>query len=119
MKLLQNRFAACALAVLCTLLWGTAFPFIKLGYEAFAVKGDTGSMLLFAGLRFSLAGLMVLLFLCCRERRFALLGKDNVKPALLLGSVQTLGQYLFTYAGIGCSAQKRSSAACSASAGCW
>ena len=101
MKLLQNRFAACASAVLCTLLWGTAFPFIKLGYAAFAVKGDTGSMLLFAGLRFSLAGLMVLLFLCCRERRIVLPGKEHFKPALLLGSVQTLGQYLFTYAGIG------------------
>ena len=49
------------LAVVCTVLWGTAFPFIKLGYSAFGVAdGDVGAMLLFAGCRFFLAGLMVL-----------------------------------------------------------
>ena len=102
MKILQNKPAACGLAIFCTLLWGTAFPFIKLGYAAFAVEsGDIGAMLLFAGLRFSLAGLLVLLFLCVRERRLVPVGRGNLKPVLLLGGVQTLGQYLFTYCGIG------------------
>ncbi len=102
LSFLQNKITACCLAVLCTLLWGTAFPFIKLGYEVFGVQdGAVGDMLLFAGLRFTLAGLLVLCFLCLRERRFVPLGKDNAAPALLLGSVQTLGQYLFTYIGIG------------------
>lgn len=99
---LQNKITACCLAVFCTLLWGTAFPFIKLGYAAFAVQdGAVGDMLLFAGLRFTLAGVLVLGFLCVRERRFVPPGRQNIAPALLLGSVQTLGQYLFTYIGIG------------------
>ncbi len=101
-KLLQNRFFACLAAIFCTLLWGTAFPFIKLGYRAFEVaEGDTGSMLLFAGLRFSLAGLMVFCVLCVSRKRFIKLNKTDVAPVLLLGAVQTAAQYLFTYVGIG------------------
>ncbi len=58
---LRTKTAAVLLSVFCTLLWGTAFPFIKLGYSAFGVAdGDVGAMLLFAGCRFFLAGLMVL-----------------------------------------------------------
>ena len=88
-------------AVFCTLLWGTAFPFIKLGYAAFsAADGDIGAAMLFAGLRFSLAGAMVLVFLLLRSKSSARLTKDDIKPVLLLGGVQTLGQYLFTYAGL-------------------
>ncbi|HCA04912.1 MAG TPA: EamA/RhaT family transporter [Ruminococcaceae bacterium] len=101
-KLLQNRFAACLAAILCTLLWGTAFPFIKLGYQAFEVSGDDiGSMLLFAGLRFTLAGLMVLCFFCASQKSFALPEKSEIRAVLLLGAVQTAAQYLFTYIGIG------------------
>ena len=97
-----NKTAACAAAVFCTLLWGTAFPFIKLGYSAFSVEsGDIGSMLLFAGLRFSLAGILVICFLCAKSSRLALPKKDELLPILLLGTVQTTGQYLFTYCGIG------------------
>lgn len=96
---LQNRAAAYFGAVFCTLLWGTAFPFIKLGYAAFSVAdGDIGAAMLFAGLRFSLAGALVLGFLLFRGT--ARLSKDDIKPVLLLGGVQTLGQYLFTYAGL-------------------
>lgn len=100
-KLLQNRAFACLAAIFCTLLWGTAFPFIKLGYQAFEVaEGDAGSMLLFAGLRFSLAGLMVLCAFGISQKRFARLEKTELKAVLLLGTVQTAAQYFFTYVGI-------------------
>lgn len=98
----DNKITACALAVFCTLLWGTAFPFIKLGYREFSVgDGEIGSMLLFAGLRFSLAGLLVICFLSAKTRRLALPRKTELLPVLLLGTVLTAGQYLCTYCGIG------------------
>ena len=101
-SVIQNRTAACALAVGCTLLWGTAFPFIKLGYREFGIAdGDVGSMLLFAGLRFSLAGILVILFLCAREHRLRFPQKPELAPILLLGVIQTAGQYFCTYFGIG------------------
>lgn len=100
--LIKKKSFACLAAVFCTLLWGTAFPFIKLGYRVFGVAGgDVGSMLLFAGLRFSLAGLMTLAALCVRQRGFAKPEKSELRAVLLLGSVQTLAQYLFSYAGLG------------------
>lgn len=102
MKLLQKKTIACAAAVLCTMLWGTAFPFIKLGYRAFGVEeGDLGASLLFAGLRFSLAGVLLLLFSTVKNRRFSLPEQGSLTAVLLLGGVQTFGQYLFTYIGIG------------------
>ena len=101
-QFLQKRGFAAAAAVFCTLLWGTAFPFIKLGYAAFAVTDDDiGAKLLFAGLRFFIAGLMVLIFLCAREKRLVLPEKSALLPVAALGAVQTFGQYLFTYIGIG------------------
>ena len=49
-------------AVLCTALWGSAAPCIKKGYELFAIASDAPfSQLYFAGWRFALAGLLVLL----------------------------------------------------------
>ena len=54
MKLLQNKKIAYLTAIFCTLLWGTAFPFIKVGYSAFKIEeSDIGSKLIFAGMRFS------------------------------------------------------------------
>ncbi len=101
-QFLQKRGFAAAAAVFCTLLWGTAFPFIKLGYAAFAVTDDDiGAKLLFAGLRFFIAGLMVLVFLCAREKRLVLPERSALLPVAALGAVQTFGQYLFTYIGIG------------------
>lgn len=101
-SLKDNKITACAAAVFCTLLWGTAFPFIKLGYRVFSVEGgDIGSMLLFAGLRFSLAGILVICFLCAKSRRLALPEKGELLPILLLADVQTAGQYLCSYCGIG------------------
>lgn len=99
---LKNKFAAYGVALLCTLLWGTAFPFIKLGYSVFEIDGnDIGAKLLFAGLRFTLAGIMVLVFSSVVQKKFVMLSKNDIMPVSLLGIVQTAAQYIFTYIGIG------------------
>lgn len=46
-------------ALTCYTLWALAFPFIKLGYQELEIY-DLGSKILFAGIRFLLAGLLVL-----------------------------------------------------------
>lgn len=99
---LKNRTFAYLTAVFCTLLWGTAFPFIKLGYSTFDIaENDIGTKLLFAGFRFTLAGIMVLLFLCISKRKFPKIKKSDIIPIGLVGLVQTFSQYIFTYIGIG------------------
>lgn len=89
------------LAVLATLLWGSAYPCIKIGYEWFQIAADDlGSKFLFAGIRFVMAGLMVLGF-TARKRT-----KDCVPPTgmlgrlALLGVMQTTIQYIFFYVGL-------------------
>lgn len=102
MKLLQNKKIAYLTAIFCTLLWGTAFPFIKVGYSAFEIEeSDIGSKLIFAGMRFMLAGFMVFLFLWISKRKPPTLSKKDILPVCSLGVVQTGLQYIFTYIGIG------------------
>ena len=99
---IKNYKAAVALAIFCTLLWGTAFPFIKVGYAQFGIEGnDIGSKLLFAGARFTLAGIMVLFIFLVKNKHLPKIDKNGIMPVMLLGSVQTFGQYIFTYIGIG------------------
>ena len=51
------------LAIVSTALWGSAIPVIKIGYEAYQIEGnDVASKLLFAGIRFTLAGILTILF---------------------------------------------------------
>ena len=53
---------AVLLAIFCNVLWGSAFPFIKLGYRLFSIdSGNTASILCFAGVRFMLGSFLVLL----------------------------------------------------------
>ena len=50
------------LAIFCNVLWGSAFPFIKLGYRLFSIdSGNTASIFCFAGVRFMLGSVLVLL----------------------------------------------------------
>lgn len=52
---------AVVIAILCNAMWGSAFPFIKLGYRLFAIDtADTASILCFAGVRFMLGSVLVL-----------------------------------------------------------
>ena len=93
---IKNYKVAAALAIFCTLLWGTAFPFIKVGYAQFGIEGnDIGSKLLFAGARFTLAGIMVLFIFLVKNKHLPKIEKNGIMPVMLLGSVQTFGQYIF------------------------
>ena len=52
--------AAVLMAIVCNVLWGSAFPFIKLGYRLFAIdSADTASILCFAGVRFMIGAALV------------------------------------------------------------
>ncbi len=81
----------------CTALWGSAFPVIKLSYANLSLDGY-GEKLLFAGTRFTLAGLAVMAF--CKPgiwRSFRKAPK-GLMAGVILG--QTFGQYVFFYYGM-------------------
>lgn len=91
-----------ALALLCCALWGSAAPFIKLGYASFGIE-TIGDILTFAGIRFTAAGILVLVFaaVAARNKRAPLrLQKGDWKPIVVLACLQTAGQYWFYYVGL-------------------
>ena len=87
------------LAALCCLLWGSAYPAIKVGYELFNIK-DLGSKLVFAGYRFTLAGIFILVFEGVTKKTVFNFTKKQFGEITLLGMTQTALQYIFFYVGM-------------------
>lgn len=90
------------LLFLCALiacgLWGSAIPFIKLSYARFRIDtGNPGSLLLFAGVRFMLAGAMVLAVYSAKERRAPLPAARDWPRIALISLFQTAMQYFCYY----------------------
>lgn len=99
--MLSRNLVVCALALICTFLWGSAFPCIKVGYRLFSIESsDTASQMLFAGYRFTLAGVLTLVIGWIVNRRFPVPKKEIRKNILVLGMFQTVLQYLFFYIGL-------------------
>lgn len=89
------------LALVATILWGSAYPCIKLGYEWFGMAAeDIPAKLLFAGIRFILAGLLTLAFGAVSGRRVPAPQKENIPGIIALGLVLTMLHYIFFYIGL-------------------
>ena len=90
------------LAVLCCLLWGSAFPVIKIGYRLFAVSSaNTAAQILFAGIRFTLAGALVIIFgSAISKKPLVLRGKSQIGHCFILCAFQTVMQYTLFYIGL-------------------
>jgi drug/metabolite transporter (DMT)-like permease len=97
---LTDRRIVVAIALLCCLLWGSAVPAVKIGYGLFAIApGDTPSLMLFAGVRFFLAGLILLAYSALTRKPVAQPPR-RLGQLQLLGLISTAGQYLFYYIGL-------------------
>jgi drug/metabolite transporter (DMT)-like permease len=97
----QNKWAVMGLAILCSLLWGSAFPVLKISYAELRIaSGDTFAQSVFAGLRFLLAGLLLLLFLFITNRKQLLVKRSSIFILILFGFFQTTVQYFFFYNGL-------------------
>lgn len=90
------------MATICCLLWDSAFPCIKIGYNLFNISSEsTSAQILFAGIRFAISGIMVIFAGSLLFRRF--LFPNSLKSflyCLLLSLFQTVGQYIFFYIGL-------------------
>ena len=88
-----------ALALLCCALWGSATPAIKTGYKLLSVSG-TPSIMLFAGIRFTLAGVLTVLIYSIARRKFLFPKRENIGRVLTISAFQTVIQYIFFYIGL-------------------
>lgn len=90
-----------ALATLCCLLWGSAYPAIKSGYALLAIEaGDIPSKLVFAGWRFVLAGAALLALSAALGRDWRGPARRDAAALAGLGLAQTTLQYVFFYVGL-------------------
>ena len=81
-KLTQTGSVA-LLDCVCCILWGSAIPVIKTGYHLLQVdSSDTASQIVFAGIRFTLAGILVLIFASIREKKVMLPDRTLLKYAI-------------------------------------
>jgi drug/metabolite transporter (DMT)-like permease len=100
-----------AFALTAAIAWGWAFPLIKVGFSAFGITADmTGSKMLFAGIRFAVAGLIVLLVARSSGRSFSV--KSSYTPGayhtkwsnwcfiLAFAMMNTTLHYFFFYVGM-------------------
>lgn len=88
-------------ACLCCLLWGSATPAIKIGYEWFGIgANDVASRILFAGVRFTIAGILTAIFGSMIAGKVLFPQKSSWGMVCKLGMVQTVFQYIFFYMGL-------------------
>ncbi|ORX43281.1 DUF6-domain-containing protein [Piromyces finnis] len=109
-KICTNRFWLYVLAIACTFLWGSAFPSVKLGYEKFHInKKDLKSIILFAGIRFTFAGLLIIAFYCIIRKQLIFPKLKQLPDIIVLGLIGISFQYIFFYLGLSNSTGVKSS----------
>ena len=94
-----NRVWRVLLGALCCALWGSAFPGVKLGYQWLVVDG-TGSQILFAGYRFTIAGILTFMYGFIAEREQVFVKFRNIPMMMTQGMFQTCVAYIFFYIGL-------------------
>lgn len=97
-------------ALTAATVWGFAYPLIKLGFKELSITPDmTASKMLFAGIRFSISGLIILLFAQRGKRRFQVRQHTDWWYILLFALFNTTLHYAFFYFGLSHSAGSRAS----------
>lgn len=88
-------------ALTAAVVWGWAYPLIKLGFAEFAITPEmTGGKMLFAGIRFTLSGLIILAVAWRRKMPFGLRRTADRPFIVLFALLNTTLHYAFFYFGL-------------------
>src|SRR6056297_605679 len=98
-KFFSNKLYSSLIAIGCAILWGSAFPTLKVAYREFGIESAVSGRIMLAGIRFFLASLLLFIFSFKSKERLFKLGKKNYLTLFLLGIFQTTLQYYFFYNG--------------------
>lgn len=97
-KIFSNKTTSILLCLLACLLWGSLFPVIKVGYSSFKIPtSDIPSIILFAGLRFFISGIILTSLTGISQRKLVAPQKSNIKYVLLGGLFTIVLHYSLTY----------------------
>lgn len=96
-----KNYIVCICAIACCVLWGSAFPCVKTGYVLFGIdKNHAPSLMLFAGIRFTLAGMLVIAFGSVTQKKFLTFAPKNFWRVAVVALFQTALQYTCFYIGV-------------------
>ena len=89
-------------AMLCCALWGSATPFIKMGYKVMfeGAKPNVPSTILFAGIRFAAAGFITIALYSIARKKVLYPKRQNLDKITIIALFQTIIQYFFFYIGL-------------------
>lgn len=99
-KLFTNTLFVSLAAILCCALWGSATPFIKIGYQLIRPEATVASTILFAGVRFFFAGIITVVIYSIARKKFLFPKVENLRKVATVGLFQTIIQYFFFYMGL-------------------
>lgn len=89
------------MAIIAMFLWGTAIPMIKTTYEVLNIpQTDMGAKILVAGIRFTIAGFMVIGYKMIFDKKKFNVNKDNIGFFISIILIQVVFQYIFYYIGL-------------------
>ncbi|SHI35382.1 Permease of the drug/metabolite transporter (DMT) superfamily [Clostridium cavendishii DSM 21758] len=98
----KNKRNAILIAILCSILWGSAFPVLKVSYEELNLKSyDLAGKISLAGYRFFIASIIILVFARYILKISFKISKKAWFLIFILGLVQTALSYFFFYNGLG------------------
>ena len=101
-SIFKNKKLVPVLAFLCAAGWSLAYPLIKLGYSNLNVASDDlGSKIRFAGIRFLMAGIIVIIFALLQKKKMQIKEGKSWLWLLLFAIVNISLHYCFSYVGLG------------------
>lgn len=99
-NIFTNPIVLTLCALLCCALWGSATPAIKTASPLLIGDGGVPSTILFAGIRFFMAGIITIAIYSIARKKLLVFKKENLPRVLTVGAFQTVIQYIFFYVGL-------------------
>lgn len=98
---LTNKYWVIIIALFCAVLWGSAFPVLKVSYlELRIAPDDRSAIIVFAGIRFFLSGILIFLITMVGLQQTPKVRSTILPQLFLLGLLQISLQYFFFYNGL-------------------
>jgi len=109
-NIFSNKIMTVLLAAIVSILWGTLFPMIKIGYRVFAIdNSQVASILLFAGVRFLISGIILVAMQSVKKKRPELPKGNKFTSVLIVSLLTVVVHYALTYTGLSLADSSKSS----------
>ena len=98
---MKSSLKTISLSLLVMALWGSLYPMVKIGYNAFDINSSSiPDILMFAGVRFVICGLIVCAYCLIKKEKIATQKGKNIFDIFIMGLFSIVLHYAFTYIGL-------------------